>query len=420
MTEEQDALRAQLARQVAHWTVSAEELADLSGLASEFGWTSLEQYLGAALRDALRASVERLVRHGNALSAQLRAAEDTRELRKLGAEVLRFRRRYLATETMLDFYGDAINTRTNTRLGAVLRACDVLASRSMTAVLAPLGKRTPPVLTYVDKGRGAKILKAGLPLWDHRSISPVATIQVARNNLYRPTALCHEAGHQIAHELAWTAELAAGLRRGLEAHGDALAALWSSWASEIAADAFAFVHTGYASVAALHDVIAGSSPAVLGIVPLDPHPTGYLRVLLGHEMCRRFFGAGPWDPLAKAWIATHPLESASSETSRLLDASAKLLPRIVELVLERRYKAFGGRGLVQIVDPTRVRPDALRELARAAGPALYASSHWLDKECLRLLALSGYRLATEPEQMREVMKQQEEWVLRLGALPLAA
>ncbi len=420
MTDEQDALRAQLARQVAHWTLAAEELADPSGLASEFGWTSLEQYLGAAIRAALRASVERLVRRGNALSAALQAAEDLRELRKLGAEVLRFRQRYLATETMLDFYGDAINTRTNPRLGAVLRACDVLAARSMTAVLGPLGKRTPPVLTYVDKGRGAKILKAGLPLWDQRSISPVATIQVARNNLYRPTALCHEAGHQIAHEVAWTAELAAALRSGLSGHPDALGVLWSGWASEIAADAFAYVHTGYASVAALHDVIAGSSPAVLGIAALDPHPTGYVRVLLGHEMCRRFFGAGPWDPLARAWIATHPLESASRETSALLDASAKLLPRIVELVLERKYRAFGGRALAQIVDPAHVRPDALRELERAAGPALYASSHWLDKECLRLLALSGYRIATEPERMREIMKQQEEWVLRLGALPLAA
>jgi hypothetical protein len=420
MTEEQAALRAQLARQVAHWTLAAEELADLSGIASEFGWTSLEKYLGAALRDSLGATVERLVRRGHALSAELRAAEDTRELRTLGAEVLRFRQRYLATETMLDFYGDAINTRTSPRLGAVLRACDILASRSMTAVLAPLGKRTPPVLTYVDKGRGAKILKAGLPLWDRRSISPVATIQVARNNLYRPTALCHEAGHQIAHELAWTAELAAALRAGLQAHSDALAALWSSWASEIAADAFAFVHTGYAAVATLHDVITGSSSAVLGIVPLDPHPTGYVRVLLGHEMCRRFFGAGPWDPLAKAWIATHPLRNASRETSELLGASATQLPRIVDLVLERKYRAFGGRALVQIVDPARVRPDALSDLARAAGPALYASSHWLDRECLRLLALSGYRLATEPEQMRELSKLQEEWILRLGALPLAA
>lgn len=29
--------------------------------------------------------------------------------------------------------------------------------------------------------------------------------------------------------------------------------------------------------------------------PLDPHPIAYLRVLLNAEMCRRFYGGGPWD-----------------------------------------------------------------------------------------------------------------------------
>jgi hypothetical protein len=420
LAEEQEAVRAQLARQVAHWTLAAEELADLGALASEFGWASLERYLGSALRETLRAAVERLARHGAVLAAELQAVESPRDLRALGAKVVHFRRRYLATEAVLDFYGDAVNTRTSAQLGAALRACDVLATRSMASVLEPLGKRVPRVLTALTTGRGAKILKAGLPLWDRSSVSPVATIQVARNNLYRPTALCHEAGHQIAHETGWTAELADALRTGLARNAAALGALWSGWASEIAADAFAFVQTGYAAVANLHDVISGDSASVLGIAALDPHPTGYVRILLGREMCRRFFGAGPWDPLARAWIATHPLERAANGAAELLADSTRALPEVVELVLERRYRAFGGRSLVQIVDPARVRPEALLELERSAGPSLYASSHWLDRECLRLLALSGYRLANEPARVREILKQQEDWMLRLGSLPLAA
>jgi hypothetical protein len=35
-------------------------------------------------------------------------------------------------------------------------------------------------------------------------------------------------------------------------------------------------------------------------------------------------------------------------------------------------------------------------------------------ECLRLTALSGLRYATEPEAGREILQQQEDWMIRLG------
>ena len=40
------------------------------------------------------------------------------------------------------------------------------ATKSMAPLLQPMGKSVPPVLTYIDKGLGASILKAGLRLWD--------------------------------------------------------------------------------------------------------------------------------------------------------------------------------------------------------------------------------------------------------------
>ena len=42
------------------------------------------------------------------------------------------------------------------------------------------------------------------------------------------------------------------------------------------------------------------------------------------------------------------------------------------------------------------------------------SSHWLWSESLRLLALSGYRLATEPDRAPEIAADFEAWMLRLG------
>ena len=152
----------------------------------------------------------------------------------------------------------------------------------------------------------------------------------------------------------------------------------------------------------------------------DPHPVGYLRVLLGRESCSRFFGAGPWDDLARAWIHTYPVGDLNAAQRRLLDASRLALPDLVDLIFHTELRAFGGRSLTQLVDPARVRPDALGTLEREAGPALYVSSHWVQKECVRLLALSSYKAAISTEHAADVMTEQEGWLFRLGKLASAA
>lgn len=411
------AVREQLVRQVVHWSAAVDELGDLGRFASPQAWRALERYLDTAIESAMRASLDRLRRQCALLRARLDAAETEREIAGARRELLSFRRRYVAVETMLDFYGDAINTRTSPALATYLNACDSLARESMRVLLEPLGLRTPAVLTYLDKGLGAAILKAGLRLWDGRSVSPVAAIRLVRHNLHRPTSLLHETGHQAAHLLEWVPELAAALETGVSGE---IGRLWAGWASEIAADAYAFVHTGYAALAALHDVIAGDTDSVLRVQALDPHPTGYLRVLLGHAMCRRFFGAGPWDALARAWTHVYRANDADEISAALLSTSVPHLPAIVEIVLERPYRALRGRSLVDRIDPSRVRPEALQELARAGGGALYRSSDWIRRECLRLLALSGYRAATMPERGDEVLREQEEWMRALGRMAMAA
>lgn len=414
------AVRGQLARQVAHWTQAAADLEDLSRLASAAGWGALERDLGVALRTELHRTVERLKRQGSVLEAEMAAAETLEDLRRLQGVLFTFRRRYLAAEAVLDFYGDAVNTRTNETIGTYLRACDALGGRSMSSLLAPLGKTPPPVLTYLDKGLGASILKAGLRLWDPRSLSAVAAVKIVRHNLNRPTALIHEAGHQVSAMLGWHVEVAALLTRGLARHSLQVARLWAQWASEVVADAFAFAHTGYGSVAALHDVLSGGLASVTQLRELDPHPVSYLRVLLGRESCSRFFGAGPWDDLARAWIHTYPVHTLNASQRRLFEASRLALPDLVDLVFHTALRAFGGHTLAQLVDPSRVRPDALAALERQAGPALFVSSHWVQTECVRLLALSSYKAATSASHAREVITEQEGWLSTLGKLASAA
>jgi hypothetical protein len=210
----------------------------------------------------------------------------------------------------------------------------------MSLLLDQLGQTTPVVISYIDKGLGASILKAGMRLWDGGAVNPVAAIKIVRHNLLRPTALIHEAGHQVAHMTGWNRELAETLTKGLDDAPDGVAEAWASWSTEIAADAFAFVHTGYASVAALHDVLAGEGNFVFQHTEGDPHPISYLRVLLGVEMCRYFYGAGPWDSLAAAWTAAYPIHTANPATQHLVEQSVALLPRIVRLTLDTPQRAF--------------------------------------------------------------------------------
>lgn len=414
MPDDLGAVRTQVARQVAHWRAAVIALDDLENFASPDAWNRLERHLGVSLRANLRSAVDRLGRESDVLAAELTAAETMDELELVRRHVVRFRRRFLRVETGLEFYGGAVNDRFSAKLGALLAACDILAGRALDPILTPLGKPVPPVLTYIDKGLGASILRAGLRLWDGRTLSVAAAIKLTRHNLNgRPTALLHEAGHQMAFMLDWNDELADALRRELRDDPE-LAEAWSSWSSEIAGDCVGFVHAGYAAVAALHDVIAGEAVSVYARRPFDPHPVAHLRVLLGTAMATRFFGEGPWTGLARAWLVAHPVARAPGDVRPLLQRSIPRLPRIVEVCLLEPMRAFGGRPLTALVDPMRVRPDALAALARDAGASLGTSSHWLWNESLRLLALSGYRLATEPERAPQIATQFEAWMLRLG------
>jgi len=412
-------LRRHLARQVDHWTSAAVRLGRLEDLAAPEAWKNLEQYLGLSLRDYLRGVAERAVRRGNALRAALAMADGERELEAVRRELLAFRRHYLRAETTVEFFTDAINTRTNPVQGALLRALDTLANRSMAAILEPIGYETPIAITYFDRGLGAMILKAGLRLWDGGAVSPAAAIKIVRHNLERPTALVHECGHQAAHITGWNDELARTLRAGLDPSSP-LAETWACWSSEIAADAVAFVLTGYGSVLALHDVLAGDTGFVFQVIPGDPHPMSFLRVELGIQMCRMAWGDGPWDELARAWRETYPSSSAPSDARALVTASMPRLPAIARLTLATPMRAFRGRSLVDIASPARVSPRTLAELQLRLGPALHTSSHWIWTECLRLLALTALRDGDEMSRDARRRPPPLDWMLRLGGIQQAA
>lgn len=403
-----------LALEVRHWHRASTALTDLEVLASSASWQALESYMGLSIRSSLRALATGVVAEAGVLSTRLATAGPD-ELEGIRVGLLRLRRRYEQVETVLDFYGDAVNTRTSPRLGAVLRGLDALAVDSIDRVLRPLGLATPPVLTYLDKGIGASILRSGARLWD-ASISPVAAIKITRHNLWRPTSLVHETGHQVAHMTGWTAELGAALYDRMAPVSVLAAEAWRSWASEVAADVYAFSLLGYAPLPALATVVDGPTSKVFRMPIGDPHPFGWVRVLFNVGLCRSWFGPGPWDSIARTWMLRHPLEKASRDVQAIGKASVAHLPALADVCTRMPLRAFGGVPLSSLADPRYVAPAELVRLAERAGASLYTSSYLQRLEAMRVLAwivLNGQSATGSDDGV-------ELWLRRIGGAAAAA
>ena len=409
-------LRQQLLRQINHWEGAAERLDDFESTATPAAWATLERYVGVTMREELKSARAQLRREASLVRTAFNAVRSRADVARVADLLAVFRNRYLQTELLVDFYVDAVRARGSEEVGAQLRACDTMATRAISTALDQLGHKTPPLLTYFKPGRGASILRIGTKLWDG-SLSRVAAIKLTYHNRFRTTALFHECGHQVAGITGWNQDFAQALRGKLPGTGGLAgeaAGEFGAWASEMAADAFAFAHSGYAAVVALSDVVAGRGAEVFRYLPGDPHPISYLRVQLGVEMCRRFYGMGPWDELAAAWKEFYPTGAAPDFAGELVAALTPLLPRVVDLALLTPLPCFHGRRLADIINPSRVAPSALRLMERNAGGSAYVSSHWIWTECLRLTALSGLRYATDPERGAAILKQQEDMMIRLG------
>jgi len=412
-----DALaREQLATEIAHWRYAVNALNDLDALASPGAWAALEEYLRTGLRTRLKSMVSGVVLEAATLEARFRSGA---ELAPSRAQLLRLRTRYLQLETVIDFFIDALATRTNARTAAMLRGLDTLASDSMDVVLRPLGLDCPPALVYFDKGLGASILRAGVRLWDQANPSPVAAVKLTRHNASHPTALFHETGHQVAHQTGWNAELAQALRRKLSPRSREVSEMWESWASEIAADVYAFALAGWAPLPALANVVDGTTAAVFRVLVGDPHPFPWLRVMFNAALCRSWYGAGPWDRIAASWAERHDPRRAPREVSELARHSMAALPEIVALCTRAPMQAFRGQALTAIADPRRVSPLALRSFAERAGATLTTSAYLERRESIRILTWLATRGPLDSASATQHRRNLETWLTRVGGPVLA-
>lgn len=400
----------QLRSEVAHWRLAIDGLARPETVASSSAWEGLEQYLQHRVRSRLGSLVASLQAEGAAVDRMLDAGRGPDGAR---AALLQLREKYLRAETLIDFYGDAVNSRTNPELSELLRGYDTIAADSMASVLGQLGIESPPALVYVDKGLGAAILRAGIRLWDQAHPSPAAAIKLTRHNLSFPTALLHETGHQVCALAGYNEELAVELEATLAPASAELAELWSSWSSEIAGDVHAFLHAGWAPAVALANVVDGSTAEVFRIRPGDPHPFPWIRVMFNVALCRRWFGPGPWDQLAQAWIRRHP-PTQGGLAGRWATASLAALDDIVDLCTRRPMRSFRGQAFADLLDPHRVSPAGLQRLENQAGATLLTSAYLRRREPTRILALLATRVASDPGRAEASRQELVHWVRALG------
>ena len=409
-----DPSTAQLAAEIAHWRFASEALADLDIVASPAAWAGLEEYLRMRVRERLTAAVAELSLEAASCSAALAQGQDPENVRR---RVLKLRRHYLQVETILDFYGDAVGSRTNPVLAAVLRGLDVIAGDSLDLILRRLGIAVPPAIVYLDKGLGAAIIRADVRLWDRTSLSPVAAIKLTRHNLSHPTALLHETGHQVAHLTGWNAELGDALAEVLAPRSRELAETWRGWASEVAGDVHAFAQTGWAPLPALANVVDGTTAEVYRMIARDPHPIPWIRVMFNAALCQSWFGAGPWDDLAAAWAHRHPPDNAPADVGPLARLSVAALDDIVQVCTRRPMAAFGGQPLHAVADPSRVSPAALDALVRRAGPSLLTSQYLARREPLAILAWLSTRPMLQPTNATAHRQALRDWLARLSPEP---
>src|SRR5271155_735293 len=130
-------LLSQGLRQRNHWEGAAERLDDFEATASPEAWASLENYVGVALRGGLKEARDQLKRESTAVRAAFNAVRSRSQLELVGDQVALLRKRYMQTESLVDFYVAAVLARANPEVGLQLRACDVMADRSVRGALEP-------------------------------------------------------------------------------------------------------------------------------------------------------------------------------------------------------------------------------------------------------------------------------------------
>ena len=261
-----------------------------------------------------------------------------------------------------EIFAEVLTQRCQHETGVWIAGLDDLAADALE--LSGGFYEAPPVICYLDRSLGAAIRRARTRL-PGGSPSPVAIISVPRERMVGSgiaSSLVHEVGHQGAALLDLVNSLRpeileVGRRRCC--HQRLAWHLWERWTSEIIADFWSVAKLGIGATQGLMNVVSLPRAFMFRLDGEDPHPMPWIRAKLGCAMGRVLYPHHQWDRLAELWESLYPLTGLDATRRRSLDALELTLPAFVDLLINHRPPALGGRSLKQVMTRDECQPDRL-------------------------------------------------------------
>ncbi|HXW78498.1 MAG TPA: hypothetical protein VEJ84_03315 [Acidimicrobiales bacterium] len=269
-------------------------------------------------------------------------------------------RRVLYVEGIWDFYFDLFVQRLSA-FGERLRAIDRIAANCYEDLYLGLGTARPlPTLlpfSYASSGFSPLTYRRNVPLQrlrHHPNLFPLVVIPQHRlDAVWALSSVLHEVSHNLQADLGLWQVMPKFIFERLTADGGLepkVAQVWGRWHKEIAADLFALLLGGPATVESLMDVVGRSRRATVRYLSGGVHPTPVLRVPINLVLLRRLGFPKRAAEISAAWKCLYPRFSASEvppAISRTFDRAAELT---VDTIVFTPRPQLAGKSLAELVE----------------------------------------------------------------------
>lgn len=267
-----------------------------------------------------------------------------------------------------DMLLDVLSQRRMPELGTLLAGCDVLAFDALQRHKRLEIYAQP--LVYLDRGFGASIMREGVPL-PGGATNAIPLIQIPYSKLaakHGLTSIVHEVGHQALEGLGLVTALPAAVGKSLAALGasPAIQRTFSLWMKELGPDFWGFCNCGAAQASSIREILSLPPETVFSLVPSDPHPPPYVRVLFSFWWCRKQWGRGYWSTLERDWRRLYPLSAAPGHLRKTLQEFQRYIPGVSRVLFRHRFAQLDGRPIPALFRLERLHPRRLHGIVRRA------------------------------------------------------
>jgi hypothetical protein len=296
----------------------------------------------------------------DAATAQARKDPSDANIERLLSRKDAVGRRVLYAEGIWDFYFDLFVQRLST-FGERLRAVDRIGANCYEDLYLGLGtaRPTPTLLpfSYASSGFGPLTYRRGVPLprlRNHPNLFPLVVLPQHRlDAVWAMSSVLHETSHNLQADLGLWDVLPQMIFTRLTGDGRLpapVATIWARWHKEIAADLFAVVLGGPATVESLMDVVGRSRPSTIRFTAAGVHPTPVLRVPINLALLRRLGFTRLAGDLGAAWKRLYPRITPPDVPEPLLSTFDRAAELTVDVIAFTPHPQLAGKSLTQLVE----------------------------------------------------------------------